>query len=91
MVTIVLLNVEWMWRTPSDTTRFVLRRRAGVSAAVFPAPPSVSFAMLALLLAYLVGAIFLPATVFRGPLRVRAFVCVRWPRTGRLRRWRRPR
>lgn len=29
---------------------------------------------------------FLPATVFFGPLRVRAFVRVRWPRTGRPRR-----
>src|ERR1700678_1124449 len=29
--------------------------------------------------------------VLRGPLRVRAFVLVRWPRTGRLRRWRIPR
>src|SRR5262245_8484515 len=29
---------------------------------------------------------FLPATVFRGPLRVRALVRVRWPRTGRWRR-----
>src|SRR5258706_10657225 len=34
---------------------------------------------------------FLPATVLRGPLRVRALERVRWPRTGRLRRWRRPR
>src|SRR5579872_2500515 len=32
---------------------------------------------------------FLAATApFRGPLRVRALVCVRWPRTGRFRRWR---
>src|SRR6185312_8677895 len=30
-------------------------------------------------------------TVLRGPLRVRALVLVRWPRTGRLRRWRTPR
>ena len=30
-------------------------------------------------------------TVLRGPLRVRALVEVRWPRTGRLRRWRMPR
>ena len=30
-------------------------------------------------------------TVFFGPLRVRAFVFVRWPRTGRPRRCRRPR
>src|SRR5262249_19545506 len=34
---------------------------------------------------------FLPATVLRGPLRVRALVRVRWPRTGRFRRWRKPR
>src|SRR5205085_725428 len=34
---------------------------------------------------------FLPATVLRGPFRVRALVLVRWPRTGRPRRWRRPR
>src|SRR3954471_15521713 len=33
---------------------------------------------------------FLPATVRFGPLRVRAFVRVRWPRTGRPRRWRMP-
>src|SRR5690606_17376379 len=32
---------------------------------------------------------FLPATVFFGPLRVRALVWVRWPRTGRPLRWRR--
>src|SRR5205823_12818513 len=34
---------------------------------------------------------FLPATVLRGPLRVRALERVRWPRTGRLRRCRAPR
>src|SRR5579862_4568913 len=28
------------------------------------------------------GACFLPATTLRGPLRVRALVWVRWPRTG---------
>src|SRR5579884_427754 len=33
---------------------------------------------------------FLPATVFLGPLRVRALVWVRWPWTGRPRRWRMP-
>src|SRR3546814_425901 len=33
---------------------------------------------------------FLPATVRFGPLRVRALVLVRWPRTGRPMRWRRP-
>ena len=34
---------------------------------------------------------FLPATVLRGPFRVRAFVRVRWPRTGSPLRWRSPR
>src|SRR5665213_3490906 len=33
---------------------------------------------------------FLPATVFFGPLRVRALVWVRWPWTGRPLRWRIP-
>src|SRR5918994_3418207 len=32
---------------------------------------------------YFFPAFFLPATVFFGPLRLRAFVLVRWPRTGR--------
>src|SRR6476620_5895365 len=35
-------------------------------------------------------AFFLPAMALAGPLRVRALVWVRWPRTGRPRRWRRP-
>src|SRR5207237_9193113 len=34
---------------------------------------------------------FLPAIARRGPFFVRAFVCVRWPRTGKPRRWRMPR
>src|SRR4029078_2864527 len=45
IVTIVLLNVEWMWSTPSDTERFAFLRRAGVSGFA-AAPPSGSFAML---------------------------------------------
>ena len=36
-------------------------------------------------------AFFLPAIGLAGPLRVRALVCVRWPRTGSPLRWRRPR
>src|SRR6185503_21076731 len=44
IVTIVLLTVEWMCSTPSDTERFALRRRAGASA--FAAALSGSFAML---------------------------------------------
>src|ERR1700735_2735854 len=35
---------------------------------------------------YFLAAFFLPATVRLGPLRVRAFVFVRWPRTGNPRR-----
>src|ERR671933_1813986 len=43
-------------------------------------------------LTYFFPAFFLPATCMRlGPLRVRALVLVFWPRTGRPRRWRRPR
>ena len=34
---------------------------------------------------------FLPATVLRGPFRVRALVRVRCPRTGSPLRWRKPR
>ena len=34
---------------------------------------------------------FLPATVLRGPFRVRALVRVRWPRTGNPLRCRKPR
>src|SRR6185437_13956533 len=42
--------------------------------------------------AHFLPAFFLPATCMRlGPLRVRALVLVFWPRTGRPRRWRRPR
>ena len=41
---------------------------------------------------YFLAAFFLPATcIRRGPLRVRALVFVRWPRTGMPRRWRSPR
>ena len=35
---------------------------------------------------FLPGAFFLATAALRGPLRVRAFVDVRWPRTGKLRR-----
>src|SRR5438132_1267678 len=37
------------------------------------------------------AAFFRTPTVLRGPRRVRALVRVRWPRTGRPRRWRSPR
>src|SRR5262249_60612894 len=44
-VMIVLLNVEWMWSTPSATSRFVFLRRAGAAsgAAGLPPPDSCCF------------------------------------------------
>jgi len=57
---------------------------------------SVCFALCALYKAqstnyFLPGAFFFAIVARRGPLRVRAFVCVRWPRTGSERRCRKPR
>src|SRR5262249_18475333 len=76
IVMIVLLNVAWMCATPAAT--FFL--------TFFLAPLAIPF-----LAYFLTGVFFLPATVLAGPFRVRALVCVRWPRTGSPRRWRRPR
>src|SRR5579863_1161382 len=103
MVTIVLLKVAWMQARPCGTTRrsrFFLNsflRLEGFPAAAAPAP-SCGFGSLAnafplATLSYLRAmTFFLAATApLRGPFRVRALVCVRWPRTGRLRRWRNPR
>src|ERR1700712_3663000 len=98
--TIVLLNVDLMCAWPIAMFFFSLRR--GFRAAAFGAAMSVSL-LRGLRDArhderagpegpgrYLRPAFFLPATVRFGPLRVRAFVFVRWPCTGRPRRWRRP-
>src|SRR5665811_988660 len=79
IVTIVLLKVAWMWTCPWGTL-FRSRRRclgARFRSAIRPARPSY----------FLRRA----PTVFLGPRRWRALVFVRWPRTGRFRRWRRPR
>ena len=78
MVTIVLLNVAWMWRVPDGTfffSRFFERVAFFRSAMVLP-------------VLYFLRRM---PTVRREPRRWRAFVFVRWPRTGRLRRWRTPR
>src|SRR5437764_15201821 len=85
MVTIVLLKVAWMCTTPVWTTRFSFFLKLFFLPAFAGA--------FAIQTAYVLPvAFFLFATVpRRGPLRVRALVCVRWPRTGRLRRCRRPR
>src|SRR5690606_30007444 len=73
MVIIVLLNDACTWATPVTMflrSRFLTR----VDSLAIAACP------------YFLVACFLPAIGFAGPLRVRAFVCVRWPRTGRPRR-----
>src|SRR5262249_38119990 len=75
----VLLKVECTWTTPSDTVRFAFLRRAGAGASGAPGLAGVSsacFAMLSRLYPF-DGACFLPAMALRGPLRVRALVCVR--------------
>src|SRR5699024_1020107 len=84
IVTIVLLKVLRMWAAPCGTFFFSRRRALSV---FFLAVDLVDVAFFAGM-GYL--AFFLPAMVRLGPLRVRALVLVRWPRTGRPRRWRRP-
>src|SRR5579875_3367958 len=83
IVTTVLLNVDWIWAIPAGTCLRSLRFPVAISSSRVPsvydaAPAGDAFARRA-------------PTVFRGPLRVRAFVRVRCPRTGRPRRWRWPR
>ena len=67
---LVLLKVEFTWATPAAIFLETLRLVRRVSRAIGAALPY----------------FFLPAMAFAGPLRVRALVWVRWPRTGRLRR-----
>ena len=93
MVTMVLLNVDWMWAMPLDTFRrafffFALAMIAvlGFGREAEEAAPSRSRLAGRYLLSF-----FLFATVFRGPFRVRAFVFDRCPRTGNFFRWRSPR
>jgi hypothetical protein len=75
--TIVLLKVDWMCTIPWGTLRFSFWR------------PRVWACFLAI--GYFFPFVRRTPTVRRGPLRMRAFVRVRWPRTGRPRRWRMPR
>ena len=69
IVTIVLLNELLMCTTP--VVMFLRSRLRGRR------PPGFAFAI-----DYFLTAFFLLATVRFGPLRVRALVWVRWPRTG---------
>src|SRR5579875_230079 len=77
--TIVLLKDVLMWAWPIGMFLRTRRRpRCGPRGAG--------------IMNYFLPAFFLPATCMRlGPFRVRAFVFVFWPRTGRPRLWRRPR
>src|SRR5580658_10512862 len=85
----VLLKVAWMCTMPEWTTRFSFFLKlfflVGFAGAFAITPLRLRRYVFA-------DAFFLLATVpRRGPLRVRALVWVRWPRTGRPRRWRSPR
>src|SRR5207253_8540740 len=86
IVTIVLLNVALMCATPRVTPL-----RIFFFAPAFAPPAGLPAASAMVPLLYFPSSFtpFLPATVFRGPLRVRAFERVRCPRTGSDRRCRR--
>src|SRR5438270_9028491 len=104
MVMMVLLNVLWMKTMPVCTFLRVfflpLRSAAAGAAAAPPAAGAVGGAD-GFCSSAMSDCPYLPAggsalTMRRtmprfGPLRVRALVWVRWPRTGRPLRWRRPR
>src|SRR5438034_2837097 len=96
--TIVLLNVllmcAWPW-----ATFFRSLRRTFLAAAAVRLLGGMRWGLLGEVVGpwgrdpdgcYFLPGFFLPAMARRGPLRVRALVCVRWPRTGRPRRCRRP-
>src|SRR5256885_2196597 len=92
-VTIVLLKVAWMCAMPVRTSRrsrFLppFLRGVGFCSSAMPYAPAFFGAGAA---GAAVAGFFFTITPRRGPFRVRAFVCVRWPRTGRPRRWRIPR
>src|ERR1019366_8863705 len=95
VVTMVLLKVAWICTRPEWTTRFSFFLKLfflPALAAGLPAVLPVLAGAFAIRSYVLPVAFFLFATVpRRGPLRVRALVCVRCPRTGRLRRCRNPR
>src|SRR3954466_15999227 len=75
-----LLNVAAIWATPSDSTTFFPRLALGDFVGAGTGA-----------VIYFFVTFFLPAMARRGPFLVRALVWVRWPRTGRPRRWRIPR
>src|SRR6185436_2616503 len=96
IVMIVLLKEAWMCAYPWCTIRFSPRFLnafflAGLPAPFLPVPSGGADASIGSFLAIIYIVFFFATAPLRGPLRVRALVLVRWPRTGRLRRCRRPR
>src|SRR5262245_1318427 len=88
MVTMVLLNDAWMCAMPSAT--FFLTFLRARAEAVCCSSWRVGAFLLAIYATFPAGTLSLIAAL-RGPLRVRALVRVRCPRTGRPLRWRDPR
>src|SRR5271165_2970467 len=95
IVIIVLLKDAFTWATPEA---MFLRSRRRTRTASLPILDPFATAAAGHHTSeggrsahYCTDYFFLPAIALAGPLRVRALVWVRWPRTGRPRRWRRPR
>ena len=94
MVIMVLLNVEFTWATPDAMFLRSRRRTRPASLAIFLIVLLARPSCQALGLCYAgeparleandfaPDYFFLPAIGLALPLRVRAWVCVRWPRTG---------
>src|ERR1700676_5405829 len=90
IVIIVLLNDAFTWATPE--AMFLRSRRRTRVASLPIIDPFAARRWQASASSRAVWIyFFLPAIGFAGPLRVRALVWVRWPRTGRPRRCRNPR
>src|SRR5438128_198775 len=83
IVTTVLLKVDWMCAIPlwMFFLTFFLVFTFDIDAPYRGAPAGADDP----------SVFFLIIPPLRGPLRVREFVCVRWPRTGNPLRWRSPR
>src|SRR5215472_13535392 len=91
MVIMVLLNVAFTCATPELMFLRSRRRTRVASLPILDPSPKAGWSASDRYLARSGEAyFFFPAIGRAGPLRVRALVWVRWPRTGRPRRWRRP-
>src|SRR5882672_7112188 len=91
MVIMVLLNEAATCATPEAMFLRSRRRTRVASLPILDPFAARELATSASDSDYFDSTFFLPAMVLAGPLRVRALVWVRWPRTGRPLRWRRPR